>query len=585
MRKRLLTVALALVIALATAIALLAALVTGESARVRVEAELSRWLGARVEIGSEPGFFLRPAPGIRLVDVNLENSREGWAVRDARLMVDLDIVALLLGEVRISSATLEDARISVASLPADVDEAVSSAESTVASVARLLAHPLRIDRATLVLARRGVGEEVIARDLSLRLSASGTSANLRGALRVADQTVEINVALRDRSLLAGEGKSPFSLSLASQLATLRLDGEIGRVNKTWFGGTIEFQTSDLRGLGARFDWAMPGEAAFGALLMRGTGEISSAALSLPQARIEFDGNVGDGSLALDLGRSRPRLEGTLAFETFDASAYLAEVDDVSALLRDEARMGDPLAGLLQAMDIDLRLSTGRLAAGTLVAGPSAASILLREGDLSLDLGETQPDGGQFDLAARLKPGGEAGDYMASVSLVADPRPVAALPWPDPLPRPTAGVLGGRGAWKSTGRTLSELLSRGSGEARLSGRDLAFGSGGAEAVFAGLLGRTDAADAQAPSRFASVEASLSFAPERIEVTALEAETAAHRLEATGRIAPENGALSLRGGLRARKAAGDAPSLPVLLRGTLTHPLVVPDLTNMSERPGR
>ena len=618
MMKRLFLGVAVLAAVLAIGFVSLSAFVTGERTRARVEAELSRWLGASVSVGAPVALRLRTTPVLALRDVELKDTRAGWSLHDARIDVELALSGLLSGEARVSAIAISGGRITLpyrggsGDMPGHVNTLASSLSD---ELRYLLRHPLRLSGATLSRKAPDGEESVLASDVSFQLAAAGAGAvSLRGALTAGDQSVQWTATLSDRRVLEGPGEGDLVVNLASPLATLRLDGTLLRADTAWFRGDMEFSASDLRGLASRFGYELTGEgAAFGAARVVGSGEISATALSLTRADIEFDGNTGDGRLVLDLAGPRPRLEGTLAFDTLDLSAHVAEgatrpsEDTAAGWLR------RPFEDVLARADVDLRLSATRLVAGDVSIGPTAVSILLRDRDLSVDVGETRVEGGGLDLSARLRPDPEGRGFLGTAALVLDSIPAIRLPLPTEGPVPTAGTISGRTQWNGRGASLDALVASATGTARLKASDLRFSRGGADTLLAGLLGSGDVADASRPSLFETISVELSGTAETLEVLSARAYTPVHVLRGSGRVSLPSGTLSLSGHLHTRSVddspsdAGDmahrgpsgareegpgqekpveaSPGLPVLVRGTLFEPLVVPDLTRVDERPTR
>jgi AsmA protein len=113
------------------------------------------------------------------------------------------------------------------------------------------------------------------------------------------------------------------------------------------------------------------------------------AVSLSGVNIELDGNVGEGVLSFG-GDRRQLLQGTLAAGTIDLTPYVATLH----LLADNEWNRQPitLAGLT-GVDVDLRLSAGRVSLGNVKLGRTAVATNLRSGDLTVAVGESQAFGG------------------------------------------------------------------------------------------------------------------------------------------------------------------------------------------------
>ena len=141
-------------------------------------------------------------------------------------------------------------------------------------------------------------------------------------------------------------------------------------------------------------------------------------LSLGDATVVLDGNAGEGALALDLRAARPALQGTLAFDTLDLSAYADGIAAAIDLAR--AAPGQPLDWpRLDQIDVDLRLSANALKVGTRRFGRTAASAALRDSRLDVAVGDMQLYGGRLsaNFSARMSDGSPDGTLQARIDQV------------------------------------------------------------------------------------------------------------------------------------------------------------------------
>ena len=257
---------------------------------------------------------------------------------------------------------------------------------------------------------------------------------------------------------------------------------------------------------------------------------------------------------------------------------------------DDAPQGDslrdrPLSALLQAADIDLRLSANRFIAGRLSGGPSAIALLLRDGDLSLDLSETAVSGGKLEATARLKPaGGDMFDLAANA--LAEKLDVRGLPSPDVVTLPQAGSLSFRLGRTGKGPTLAAILEGAGGEVQLTLENASYPAGG-EAL-ARLASSTGEAGATATSLVLDrLTGRGGMEGQEMRLSDVEALAGKHLMRLAGRLSLADFSLSLRGRLLPRPAAvpagttatpvpepaggqGADQGIPVLVRGTLARP---------------
>lgn len=590
MKRLLASLVIVLVLVVAAGIAGFA-LVSSDRTRVRVESELANWLEASVRVGEAPRATIASGPGLILRNVRLQSRDGAWSVDAERIDIEIDVYALFLGEVRMSAIAVTGALVRVASPTAPAH--LADAGRLGIELRRLLKHPVSLSGGAVFF---GKESRPRWREVALNASPNGPGATIRGSLTSMDQAVEFGVSLTDRAMLAGEGSGRISVSVAAPLASLRVDGEVRAAGSGRIEGKVEFSASDLRGLAARFGRELAGDAAFGAARLTGTGTVSLTAIDLDMARLELDGNVGEGRLGLDIGGERARMDGTLAFERFDMSVYAREFGELLGIAAHGAPGGAwrrwPLQDVLGQVDLDLRLSATQLVLGPLSGGPGGVSLRLREGDLLLGLSETAIAGGTVEMAGRLKPDRESGGHQFSMKVIADNLAAETLPRPETLPEILSGRVGARLERVGQGANVEEILASASTAASISLADARFTGAEPAALFQRLTGNGDTPET-GPGVFEKIDIQGTVGEAAMRLDRVTAETAGHVLTASGRMSLPDMALSLRGYLAKRPAdapggegPGDGsgtpggaerdPQTPVLLRGTLREPRLLPDL---------
>lgn len=590
--KRLVAILLAALVLVAVAGIAGYLLISREVSRERVEASLAARLGGTLRLAGTPSVSLAQGPALVLGGVRWQGQGGRWTLAVERMVAGIDPAGLLWGEVRLSSFQLEGARLHLAG--------ADPADGTLAGLGRDLSRVLGAQVTVSGDAISwGASDKPRLGAFAFRLAPSGEGGTLRGSVEAGDQTVEFGITLGHRGILTGTASGPVAVSVVSPLAGFRMSGAVRNPEAARIEGNFDFNTSDLRGLVARFGKTLVGEASFGALRITGDGALDFSRLELDTARLELDGNVGEGRLGFGLGATRPRLEGTLAFEQFDLSAYLGELRSLAGV-EDEAPQGDSLrdrslSGLLQSADIDLRLSANRFIAGPLSGGPSAIALLLRDGDLSLDLSETPVAGGTLEATARLKPaGGDTFDLAASA--IAEKLDVRQLPALEVVTMPQSGALTFRLGRTGKGQTLASILGSAGGEAHLLLENANYPAGGE--VLARLAASASEAGSSASSLVLErVTGRGSMEGQEMRLSDVEVWSGKHLLRLAGRLSLADVSLSLRGRLLPRPAAADpapgAPTtavpdpavgqasagIPVLVRGTLARPSLLPDMTGI------
>ena len=201
---------------------------------------------------------------------------------------------------------------------------------------------------------------------------------------------------------------------------------------------------------ARFgEWtgaAIAADPLIGAASIAGDVSWAAATLNIANAAIDLDGNAGEGVLTASLVDGKPSVRGTLDFAQFDLSPYL---DALSAMLDPSgAWRGDAVRlPLLETADVDLRLSAGQAVADGAEVGPVAASLLVKEGALSVEVGEAHF--GEGTIEASLNADMDGGVLSGNASLKLDDVPAQAA----------AGLFGVAGL-HGTGEMTADLSAAG-----------------------------------------------------------------------------------------------------------------------------
>ncbi len=158
--------------------------------------------------------------------------------------------------------------------------------------------------------------------------------------------------------------------------------------------------------------AWPRELGLKAFRADGRMEWAGAVLNMPDGRFKLDGNAATGSLLINGRGARPLIDGTLAFNQFDADQLIAGSDDAheTTLLGTMQSTANWLPHsvrqvltelhlpILRQIDIDLRASAQSTKAGALQFGRTAAALSLHDGRVVLDIAEMElQSGGQGSL--------------------------------------------------------------------------------------------------------------------------------------------------------------------------------------------
>jgi AsmA protein len=147
---------------------------------------------------------------------------------------------------------------------------------------------------------------------------------------------------------------------------------------------------------------VPTRGGFGPLSLKSRAQITPSTITASNLSVELDGNRADGTLTLTLDPQRPVLQGTLAADSADFSAYMNGFSLVSADKRgwnQEPLDIQPLAGF----GLDLRLSAGKVVFGKAEASRVALAASVKDGKFTLSAGQGQIFGGLLRGTAAIGP--------------------------------------------------------------------------------------------------------------------------------------------------------------------------------------
>jgi AsmA protein len=173
---------------------------------------------------------------------------------------------------------------------------------------------------------------------------------------------------------------------------------VTRLDAFQFDGTATLSTPSVRRLSAWFGAPTPESAVLGAGRIEGRLDWTGSLLSFSEAQLELDGNVAEGSASLDVSGAVPAIEGTLAFDTLDLSPY---IEAYRATLATEGPWQDAPIRLpaLALANVDVRLSAEQYLIGRWRGGRLAASGAIRDGAVSIEIGNAGLYGGTLTATA------------------------------------------------------------------------------------------------------------------------------------------------------------------------------------------
>lgn len=259
---------------------------------------------------------------------------------------------------------------------------------------------VRLEQASVLYIdrRQGIRRQASAIDATVSWPHLGAALSATGSMEWRGEATRFAVSVQSPLSLLGSGTSPLQLSAGSRLGETSFFGQAAQPAGLRLNGRMSLSSSDaaafLRWAGADVPIeGPPHTATLGAALSLVGGEATMSDVALV-----LDGNSAEGTLSADLRAERPNLQGTLAFGALDLNTFRpAPADDTTAgdaqSLEQDAPSGALDFSNFQRLSADVRVSASSVAYGPIALGQTAATLTIRDGRLTLGIGQTELFGG------------------------------------------------------------------------------------------------------------------------------------------------------------------------------------------------
>lgn len=582
--KKILLLVLAIVILCGGFVLLAPKLVTIEAVRRSITREVAGWSGRALTFEGTPTVAFTPYPSVTFQKVQIGSGKDARPlVVMESLQAELSLVSLLVGHVRPSLLELEKP---VFHFAVDADGKPNW------TLPRSLRGDSELGR---LIIRSGtvhyaVGDkpEILLSNVNADLNWPDPSAtaSLKGNASWQDENFDFNGSVGTPLDLVAGKTTALRFAIASTPLRASFNGTVRNLAQPEGEGELSVTTPSIRRLAGFFDMPMEEGSTLGSASIESQASLALNTLTFADAKISVDGNEGEGVLSLDFAKKRPAIQGTLAFESLDLSAYSEALAASIAAARAAPDM--PFAiGSLDNGDVDLRVSASQVLLGSARLGRTAASATIRDERLTLSVGEAQLYGGRLSasLSASLQ------DETASTSLQGrvDGLPVrAAL-------SDLFGVshIDGNGSgtvnMSAHGKSWNELMASlsGSGEA-------AIVDGSFDGVNIGALSQKITADGTisgnllgGSTKFARADGHFTLDADRIAASSIVVKGTGYTIELAGEAPLQAPTVSARGDLVIERSTGTASTsinVPFVIGGSWDHPTLVPDFSGLSRRNG-
>jgi len=565
-----------------SALLTLSLLIPADAVHERVKEQIRAVTGLDPVLSGDVAVSLFPTGSVRFNNVSLSDPRTGTsALTTEQLVVQLRFFPFLTGRIEIADVTLVRPIITVGF----ASGGSSNWSGHVDTLARALQpspdrvrsfSEIRISEGTVLLHDHTdkIVETLTNVEFALAWPSISKTFAATGRFVWHDQQIDATLSLTDFVAALTGDRTGLKLRLSGAPFKLAYDGYLSHRPTLRMEGTLSADTASLReALRWSSNWTSPA-GGFGRFTLKAQTNIVGHTISLAGVNIELDGNVGEGVLTFG-GDRRQLLQGTLAAEALDLTPYLSTLRLL--IDNDWSRQPITLSGLT-GVDLDLRLSAGRVTLGKVKLGRTAVAANLLGGDLTVAVGESQAFGGVANGTFGLTPAGTGSALKAQMRLS-----------DIDLDQGLAELFGmrrleGKGTLAfnldSVGGSVYELTQGLNGTVTLSGRKGTIAGINAEQLLKRLErnpldGRGDFRSGKTPYDTLTVDLRVTNGIANVEEMRLDAPTL--RLALMGSASVPARRLNLKGsaGLTSGRDAAASFELPFVITGPWDNPSIGPD----------
>jgi AsmA protein len=393
-----------------------------ETYKPQIAALVKQQTGRDLTIDGDISLSFLPRLAVSVNDVTFQNAP--WAssphmAKMDQLEIVLKIMPLIRGEVALDRFIMRGPEIDLSvnrqgvgnwvfdtpaqTAPAPAPDASAEEEGGFTpTITDIQLGEISLINGQVRFANLATGGAYEASDINLDVSLPSLDAplGLNGSVVWNGDKVDLGLDVASpRAFSVGE-PSDIRLDISAPKVTANFSGTGSLSPVLTINGAASLDIPSLRALA---EWAgqpmAPGDG-FGPLELNGTAAIVGDKYSFTGATLAFDGMNGTGDLAIDAGRSRPKLTGALALDKLDANVYLGDGPSNSAPASAGGQGGGgsapaaigwseapiDLSGL-KAIDADLDLSVGEILFQDLTIGKSALDVVINGGKLTAKLTE------------------------------------------------------------------------------------------------------------------------------------------------------------------------------------------------------
>jgi AsmA protein len=353
-------------------------------------------------------FSVLPWPSLRIVDARLDDAGGVNLLSAPTARLDLSLVELARGRFITTRAVLASPTVTL-----DIDRppfaspvaGLAQPPSVAGALAPLTSLSLTNGFLRVVGARRGL--DTLIANVQGRLDGFTVGDQLRFNLSAEWRNAPIAIAgsLSDPEAAAKGAPSRFEFALDSPIAKFAFDGALALGDKPSAEGDMNGSVPSIAALTALLNAERPHVLASDDIAISGKIKATPDALTLGEATLTSADQTFEGAIEIAGLGGRPAVSGTLAAETLALEPLLGPpqrlFDESGGWSAKPFALTPP-----QAFDLDLRLSASRLDVYGPKLADAAASLIVRDGKLSMSLIDAAAYGGRLKGEATLTCVGE-----------------------------------------------------------------------------------------------------------------------------------------------------------------------------------
>lgn len=582
--------AVASLLAAALAVLLILSLVIpADSVRDAVKAQIRAVTGLDPVLRGDVSVSLFPTGQVRFSDVSLGDNQTGAPALSAEhLLVRLRFLSFMVGRIEIADITLVRPTITVAFSSDGRSNWAGHIETLANALTPSPDHvksfsEIRIADGTAIIRDEAyrIVETLTKVEFALAWPSISRTFAATGQFTWNDQSYDGTLSLSDfLAALTGE-RTGVKIRLNGAPLKLAFDGNMSHLPTLKVEGVLAADASSLREM---LRWPADSQGLpFQRFSLKALTSVTGRNIALSKVNIELDGNSGEGVLTY-AADGRRTLQGTLAVDALNLTPYISTFRVLTA-----ARSWNRVPLDLDAfngIDVDLRISAARVALEGFSLGQTAIAAGLRNGNLTLAIGECQAFGGVIKGSLALAKSTAGADLSAQ------------LQFDDVMLDQTLGAffgvrrVEGRGtigvAVRGTGRSVFELTKGLNGTVTMTSRKGAIAGLNVEQSLKRLernplsVRGSDFRGGRTP--YDELAVTLKVTDGIANVQEVRVEAPALRVGLAGTTSIPARAFDLKGTASLIGSGADTFQLPFVVMGSWDDPLFWPDIQMLIQRSG-